>query len=193
MPDYDFQVCLQHESGLPEDIYVNVLHYDVNAEGGPEQVARDLRDLYAEFHNMFVSTIDSVQVKVYEPGIGGPRYTTPSVPFIGVGQAPGEVALCLSYYADDQANTNKRRRGRIYVGPQSEVGQDRPSGVRQARLLAFGERLAQIGTALTVTWKMYSKANNAYYKIERIAVDNAWDTQRRRGLSPTLRQFVDVQ
>jgi hypothetical protein len=193
MPDYDFQVCLQHRSGMPEDIYVNVLHFDVVDFASVENAADDVRDLYVANNLMFVNTIDSVEVKVYEPGVGGPVYTTPSVAFGGNGEAPGEVAMCLSYYADDQANTNKRRRGRIYLGPMSLVASDRPSAAKIAEVLAFGESLAQIGLATGVTWKMYSKANNSYHKIERIAVDNAWDTQRRRGLSPTVREFRDVQ
>ncbi len=194
MADYDFQVCLQDISGLPEDIYVNVLHYSVTGFGDVEANARDVAALYAEFNQNFATYIDNVTVKVYETGIGSPVYVTPPVNIIGGGESVGEVAIALSYYADDEANTNKRRRGRIYLGPLSGSSSRRPTdpGVIDFAL-DFGERLAQIGTATTTTWMMYSKANNAYYKIERIACDNAWDTQRRRGLAPTFRTLRDVQ
>ncbi len=194
MADYDFQVCLQDVSGLPEDIYINVLHFSVNAEGGPAAVADSIRDLYVEFNANFASYIESVQVKAYAAGAGSPVYVTPKANFPGGGESVGEVAICLSYYADDTANNNKRRRGRIYLGPLAASNSRRPTDPGAIDFaLDFGERLAQIGTALTVTWMMYSKVNNAYYKIERIACDNAWDTQRRRGLAPTFRTFRDVQ
>jgi hypothetical protein len=194
MADYDFQVILQDASNLPEDQYVNVLHFEVNAPDTVLGVAEAVRNLYAEFNANFSSFIATVAVKAYEVGVGPPVATTTAIPFAGGGEVAGEVAICLSYYADDTANTNKRRRGRIYLGPLSEANGRRPTDPGKIDFaLDFGERLAQVGTAGNTTWKMYSKLDNAYRKIERIACDNAWDTQRRRGAAATFRTFRDVQ
>jgi hypothetical protein len=71
--------------------------------------------------------------------------------------------------------------------------EDRPGSSLREAIRNLGIAFSQIGFAQNTTWLMYSKADNAYAKIESIWVDNAWDTQRRRGLKPTQRNVFDVQ
>jgi hypothetical protein len=111
--------------------------------------------------------------------------------FFGGAEGPTEVALCLSYSADDNAGGTPRRRGRIYLPYAGAFA--RPSAALRNSLLDFGELLAQVGTAGNTTWHMYSVRDAAHKKIESISVDDTWDTQRRRGLRATLRVRRDVQ
>lgn len=193
MAEYTFQVALQHSSGLPEDQFVNVLYFEVNAPDSIESNADDIAALYQGIQNFYAGDITSLVIKVYPLAGGSPELVKTYAFSGGSGNAPYEVAVCLSYYADDEANSNARRRGRIYIGPFNAVGGARPDSTLRAMVLTHGEGLAQIGTASNTTWKMRSQTNNATYKIERVACDDAWDTQRRRGLAPSLREFRDVQ
>ena len=193
MANYDVQVVLHNANGLVEDDYVNTLHFEINAPDTLNGAADDIAAAYALF-DLFSPTVNGMTVKFYEPA-GGPPVYEEDYPLVGSGAAlPSEVALCLSYYADDEPSTNGRRRGRIYVGPLNafEAGV-RPGPNMRANTLALGSRLAQVGNAGNTTWLMKSTTDNAYRKIERIGVDDAWDTQRRRGLAPSVRVFADVQ
>ena len=60
-------------------------------------------------------------------------------------------------------------------------------------MLALGQAIAAVGTASNTTWKMHSKTEGTFKKIESISVDDAWDVQRRRGLKPLARTRQDVQ
>ena len=195
MAVYRFQVRLQGSSGLPEDIYENVLFYDVNSPDTVQGRCEDLRDHYIGANNVLAG-VSAVEVRAYPLAGGqpvasaGPTTRTP----ISL-SLPTEVALCLSYATTDDPDkaTSGRYRGRIYLGPLNTTGGLRPSSGIIGYALAFGQALAAIGTAGNTTWVMYSRADNATRKIESIWVDNAWDTQRRRGAAPTARTVQDVQ
>ena len=96
---------------------------------------------------------------------------------------------------DDPEQSVPRRRGRIYLGPIAGTlaGTDRPGATIIDAVLDLGEGIAQVGMANNTTWVMRSQLDNSYHKIESIWCDDAWDTQRRRGLKPLQRTVRDVQ
>lgn len=119
---------------------------------------------------------------------------------------PGEVAIVASFRADYESGVNpQRRRGRIYLGPiatsASEVafGHSRPSGGARAAIAAACETLQEgqllnIGDPERVRWSVYSPTTDATQSIDDAFndvmagwVDDAWDTQRRRGAAATGR------
>lgn len=196
MADYTFQVRLGGISHLPDDVYENVLCFEVNAPDTVEGRCQDLAELYND--SPLFGGVDSCEVRAYAI-TGGPPVASygpitrvaNSVPF------PHEVALCLSYTAaEDPDLATPRRRGRIFIGPLGNVAtisNGRPGNALKDTLLDFGESLAAIGTGGNTTWKLHSRSDNVTAKIEAIYCDDAWDTQRRRGLAPTAREVRDVQ
>lgn len=193
MPNLTFQVALQHESGLPEDQFVNVLYFDVAGIDSDEDTCDGIAAVYTSRANFFAGEISGLEIKCYEDGTGSPRFVKSYAFEGGSGNAPFEVACCLSYYADDEANASGRRRGRIYIGPFNAASGSRPDSTLRDMILDMGEEFAQVGFAANTTWKMHSRIDNAYHTIERLGVDDAWDTVRSRGLAPSLREFRDVQ
>ena len=196
---HQFQVRLYGTSGLPEDVFENVLWYEVNAPDTVQGTCNELRDLYVGSgagQAVMIGGYNKVEVRAYAASGGqpvasaGPTSLTARSP----GQ-PNEMAVCLSYAAsDDPQASSARRRGRIYIGPI--VGGNtngRPSPTVLTQVLAFGQSLAAVGTAGNTTWKLYSRTDGVSAKIESIWVDDAWDVQRRRGLKPSSRQVQDVQ
>lgn len=197
MPVHLFQVRLQGTSGLPEDVYENVLFFN-NSNLSIDTAQNTCDSLQAQYNAAgFIAGVKSVEVRAYELGGGQPIAGTGIVakPVLSVG-VPHEIACCLSYAAeDDPDRATAKRRGRIFLGPLGSgiVGGDRPGPSLRAAVLQFGQDLASIGTAGATTWMLHSRVANESYKVESIWVDDAWDVQRRRGLAPTLRSVQDVQ
>jgi hypothetical protein len=198
MPNYDVQASLQMPSGLPQDQVVNVLHFDINA---PDTVEGTLDDIAAAYTGLAINLstdVRSLTLKAYAAGRnpGGPDVAK-TYPVTGQASAsPPQLAVCLSYATvDDPEKSVPRGRGRIYLGPisGSAMSYDRPPNGIVASALDFGAALAAAGNAGNTTWLMYSQRDNSYRKIESIWVDDTWDVQRRRGLSPTRRTVRDVQ
>lgn len=192
MAHHEYQVALHNNTGLPEDDAVNILFFDINF---PETVAGTMADI-ATVYQARQSQLNSqyqggMTIKAYEPGPGGP-VDTADFPFNGTATpSPAEVALCLSYSAVDDSAGPPRRRGRIYLPFGAST--PRPTAIQVAQLLLMGQDFAQVGTAGNTTWKMFSRTDQVFAKIESISVDDAWDTQRRRGLAPMARTRQDVQ
>jgi hypothetical protein len=113
---------------------------------------------------------------------------------------PAEVALCLSFKAPAAVGQNpKRQRGRVYIGPistgslntASTGGDARPSVPCQTAIIDAGNRLM---TDTGHAWSVWSRRdatatnpNGTLVPITDLWVDNAWDTQRRRGARPSTR------
>lgn len=195
----DVQVILQGDSGLPEDRFINTLHFA--QDDFSESNCQELVTKYQTFVTTYIGGISASghAIKCYAPGVnpGGP-YRTYEFTLTGTtgASAPTEIAICLSYATvDDPDSSTPRRRGRIYLGPlrTSAANVARPAQTLRDAVLALGQGIAQVGDGTESTWVMYSQTDNSYHKIESIWVDDAWDTQRRRGLKPTARTVQDVQ
>lgn len=130
---------------------------------------------------------------------------------------PSEVALCLSYQADPVSGMNQRlRRGRIYLGPYCFAARDlgssdaRPSPTAVSGIAAAAGVLrdgADTVGGSHVSWAVYSPTWNlgrgptpkgspaitahtlddAFNDVTNGWVDNAFDTQRRRGIAASSR------
>lgn len=193
MANIRYQVALHNTAtNLPKDDAINVLHYEVGAPDTVEGTADDIAAAYtAHLDSVIQGAYSGITIKAYNDATGGDPTMTKSytAAFTGTG-GPSEVALCLSYKGEGSAPV-RQRRGRIYL-PIVEA-QQRPSAFARNRVIAFGQALASAGNATFSTWKMYSPTSGQRIDITDIWVDDAWDTQRRRGLKPTLQQHQSVQ
>lgn len=123
---------------------------------------------------------------------------------------PPEVALCISMSAAPGSGLNaRRRRGRVYIGPlQLADGADRPT-LANAIVDAFAAAAQDLMDLTNVELAVYSRSthygvpvggdikdysenpsllDDSYSQVASIWVDNAWDTQRRRGLAASYRK-----
>lgn len=128
-------------------------------------------------------------------------------------QWPTDVALCLSFQGAPESGANmRRRRGRVYLGPFQFVAADQPmlgSGTADAIAAAANtsflagspaEKLAvyspythhgvPVGTKLTKDMpEIPDFLPDSFHPVTKLWVDNAFDTQRRRGWKPTYRKI----
>lgn len=113
---------------------------------------------------------------------------------------PSEVAICLSYHAlltdfqQELGNTRPaaRRRGRLYLGPLCTLARTQDATTGDVKVSSVARStLTQAATALlaspTVSWSQWSRKQAAVSDVTGGFVDDAFDTQRRRGRNASLR------
>lgn len=127
---------------------------------------------------------------------------------------PAEVAVCVSIEGAKASGVNmRRRRGRIFVGPlQSGATELAVVGAPLQDVIADAAEAHLLGASggpYLVDWAVYSRLTHygipvggsiteddeenpdflaaSFVPVARMWVDNAWDTQRRRGKASTNR------
>lgn len=212
MPQLRYQVSLDRDGGLPENVVVNVWHFDTDQSIADD--ADDIADRLIAFYQALSaqpwwagSLAGTGHVKAYDMNQAKPRPPVYEDDFTIVPAStslPAELAVCLSFQADPVAGVNQgRRRGRVYLGPFSEQATLGTGGTRADVLvnpelvaaitaaaadLAHGPdagdgRLAVYSPTLDVT----GTVADAFNDVTNGWVDNAWDIQRRRGGDATIR------
>lgn len=193
-------------SGLPEDRVVNVFHFQ-----GQGTYAEDVEDALSSIEGFYTGVQSgmgaslgsklspwvqrSAELRAYDMTTAPQRVPTVrpiTLPNVAAQGAPEEVAICLSYSGDPPITP--RRRGRIYFGPISNQAFEsasssepaRPMATMVADLILAATSLADLPGGLS--WCVRSSLPTInYVKITRGYVDNALDTQRRRGPDTTAR------
>lgn len=219
MPTVRVMFVGQGASLLPEDRVVNVFHFHDPTLLPPDPAITTCLANVLDFYNTptaggtplgsWLSPWVQRPAKLigYNMLEAKPRipheleFTLPAA--VGAGM-PEEIAVCLSITGAPPITA--RRRGRIYFGPITDAGTavdmgtvsapSRPSQGSNADLLQSlvnaGKRLMDNSTAEGMPWAIRSTVPAENYVIVTGGyVDNAFDTQRRRGPDPTGRLHFD--
>lgn len=207
MPAYYATANLAASSGETADTWVNTFA----VLSGPD-LSQSMVDAWsaalATFYNtikaggsMYGRTQSGHVFKFLRAVSGSPNYPlfeesfafTSAVPAIDL---PVEVSLCISYMNDSQVSLSRAsRRGRIYISGFPETGNTsgRPTSALQELLadayLAYVEDVNAISGLDAGVW---SRTLGLVLPIDRIWVDNEWDTMRSRGTRSTDRYTVLV-
>lgn len=162
--------------------------------------------------SLFPTTIGpTATLKCYDMADPEPRVPTYTSTF-GISPSGGppmvnEVALCLSFAAAAESGVPaQRRRGRIYLGPVAQAAgvvvgsQLRPTDAVRATVAAAAAGLQNgrphtASPTLRLRWSIFSPTTvahggtlgQAFNDVLSGWVDDAFDTQRRRGAAPTTR------
>lgn len=181
--------------------------YNVTPPNGPSNNA--LMPVAGLLSNALSRTANACSIKVYNLADEMPRVPITRLWTLGPSlfgtdkELPAEVALCCSIYA--QVN-RPRTRGRIYFGPFAMTASDDDATTQRSR-----PSLTTRETVGGAVKRLMSKAGNTQslaiytrgrYTVNKVPqapvpglaqpathgwVDDAWDTQRRRGQKATLR------
>jgi len=146
----------------------------------------------------------SCRIKLYN--LTDPQPRTPALdtnlPLTTLGSTdvlPSEVAACMSFRGAPVSGVPAaRRRGRVYIGPlninAADASTGRPELTFMTDVAAAGAAIIALNSALEAVWVVYSPtddptpdSSSTGVTIDNGYVDDAWDTQRRRGLRPTAR------
>jgi len=204
------QASLQASSLLPEDESTNVRYYetsplltDAQYEAQAAEVAALWEAYYDHIRGFLSKLLTGVgEIKFYNLDDPSPRFpfwieTINFAPVATTDTAPAEVAVVSSFQAVPVAGTPQaRRRGRNFLGPiaaNSIVGATGLVSPAFTGFIKVAEQTFRNGFA-TLTdpadWVVVHAANSASPVAS--VVDNGWienapDTQRRRGRGSTLR------
>lgn len=187
------------------------------AELRPGLVSRVIA-FYVSISSTFSSILSgNATVKVYnpaDPSLPGaprvPRWTETFVisPASGV-SLPAEVALCVSFRGAAESGVNmRRRRGRIFLGPiaasaitsgTAPNNDARPTAALRAGILANFDAMAT-GTSGAARLAVYSPTadplgtgvEGSWTDVTTAWIDDAWDTIRKRGATPSSREIVAI-
>lgn len=194
MPQYRVQITGRGTGGIPQDDVVNTFYLDTDLDpitwgSDPDGLLRDAVDLWRAADLDLGERWHWVSGKAYNMADPEPREPVASVSWLeclGVRSTngPAEVALCLSYYAD---RNFPRNRGRMYFGPWGNGGMfSRPPAQAQEALATLAEGLSGLG-GVNTQWVQHSPRDARFSNVTDYWIDDAWDTQRRRGLKATSR------
>jgi hypothetical protein len=211
MAQYRVQVNHENVSGLAKDRFVNTWYVIAADDSAAILWTQDLVTAYhsvltgqtngvGEYFSVAVSRDSQVhEARVYDLSDPEPRVPVHTEAFTALTatdtvKVPNEVALCLSFQAEQVSGVNQaRRRGRVFLGPfnasalgASGVAEDaRPAGI----LLDDVEIMAEeILASTNGQWAVHSTLSSVLLPVDNGWIDNAWDTQRRRGVTATTRQ-----
>lgn len=198
------QVILENTSGRPENRVVNTWHFLIQDTLLLPNVDLMFAELVAFYNaidvNLGAQLSGVWSIKWYSLNEPAPRtpFQVNNPPNLVVSSTalPAEVAVCLSYKAVQPSGVpSARRRGRLYIGPLSNgwlsatVTPDvRPDNTRLVALRDAAQTILDHSrTATTWDWALWSPTDTVARPIVGGYVDNAFDTQRRRGVEATNR------
>lgn len=210
IPEHDdfylAQVVLKPDNLPDSNSFVNTWFFRNDSVGaGHAQVASNIATVlnaaYAFFDQFYSARIDPAMCSIRVYDLGDPPFDRlPEIRTLtittGVGTGlPNEVAAVISYRSGEGSSSggtsNPRRRGRLFIGPLEATAlatgttDSVLNATFQAALVSAAEDV--LGTSQPVTWQQYSRASDVFNAVTGGFVDNAWDTQRRRGAAATNR------
>lgn len=216
MPIVRAMTVFQGASGLPEDRFVNTWHFDsaVSLDATADLLLTRLGGFWntpragaanglAGFTSEYVNR--AAQLKCYslddpEPRVPEERDFTLNAVDTSTNSynLPEECAVVMSLHAAPPITG--RRRGRLYLGPlHSNAVSDattgspvRVSAVFQAVIAAAAEEVMD-GNVEGPAWVIWSPTNGTGSTVAGGFIDNALDTQRRRGPDPTSRLIFPAE
>jgi hypothetical protein len=204
------QVSLESATLLPEDACLNVWHFNsasspVTSDGAEIVAALDtFYNTCAEIYSANTIT-GEVVVKLWDLADPPPRIPiiTDDFTITGLGEGdalPTECALVMSFQSLPVSGVNqRRRRGRLYLGPLNQgisttaLGVVRVTSDAMDAVVAAATGMIGAGEGDTWQWSVFSPSTagnppwdesllfQATAFVDNGWVDDAFDTQRRRG------------
>jgi hypothetical protein len=205
----DVVVNVLHFEGDDDPVSPDREHWDQLAPGLASRLVTFYQAIDPYYSAVIAATGHSVRLyDMSDPEPRFPRYEQMFGLATGSTTLPSEVALCLSFQAAKVAGQSQaRRRGRIYLGPFATLamatgqlaGDNRPAANMVAEVLAAADVMATGGSGAArlaifspTTLVGGGSIDDAWTDAAELWIDNAWDTQRRRGANATTRSTAVV-
>lgn len=205
MADIRVQVEIPYYTGVPEDVCVNSWSFTATSTTtAPERIGPFLGIIYGALVDDAHPILDftNARGKFYDRADPEPRTPFFEAEFdlgnanIGNEGLPEEVTSCLSFRGVYASGSSKaRRRGRLYLPPVGTAVLAEGGGGRTVVSSAWVDLVLD---AYEAAWAeldvsgdahvVWSPTNSESYPVVEAWMDNAFDTQRRRGIRATVRE-----
>lgn len=210
---YMVMCSIPYFTNIPEDVVTNTFHFSHSGTVGPSDFTA-LKNTVANFYETVWPSGSAgcqaaawlnpsqTRIKIYNLDDPIPRVpvldaiTPISIRQETSGTAAPEVALCLSLKADPISGINPRnQRGRLFLGGigSSSITNGtassfpKPDGVLIGNLILAAQGIITNQVTTGWSWNIYSPTVGLAFPVTGGFVDNAFDTQRRRGNKATGR------
>lgn len=196
-------------SNQPEDVVTNTMYFTELIPIGKPAVAAAITPLLGAFYGSIYSS--SRMANYMQPALATVRWydmsdPEPRVPLIvplgivgpttAASQLPTETSVVLSFQGDRvSGQPQARRRGRIYLGGWATIAIASSSagsypevgGLITAAIKTAANTLRTASASAGAPWSVWSTTDQQSVLITNGWVDSSPDTQRRRGINPTVR------
>jgi len=193
-------VQLATVTGVLEDRPTNVWHFNaIDDAATADLIKTALTNFYTTIQSSLSPSLAQAghSMKFYRLADPSPRapYVDTNWGFpvaMSGAPMPSEVAVCMSFQATRASGQSQaRRRGRLYLGPLRTgiLGTDgRPATANVTTIFNAASTLGAASRASAAwEWSIFSPTSGLMLPVDNGWIDNAFDTQRRRGLTPTSR------
>ena len=208
---FQMHVTIPYFSNIPDDVVTNVWSFTYVTLSPADANWADLVTRLTDFYEDVYDTTGvlgnqwcqygSTRWKGYDlsdPLPRAPKYDVVSAISAAVSsgsKCTPETAVCLSFQGTQiSGSAQARRRGRIFIGA---MGDPMTSGSTTAFPTLGSSKRSVIATAASNlltgaaidgwTWSVYSRADDVMVPVNNGWIDDAPDTQRRRGQAATTR------
>ena len=195
------QVILHTADGITENYITNSWCFSDMAPGTDDAAIKAmLKDFYDDITNSYWS--NTIAQNGHELKLSDLPGVQPNYPYYeGVwnlaaapagSPIPTECAICLSFQGLRSSGfPQARRRGRVFLGPWGATANSsgRPAGALVTQITVAAATLKSTAAAISGVggWAVWSVTDQAAVEVDNGWVDNAFDTQRRRGVDATSR------
>jgi hypothetical protein len=213
MSTHQVQIVLPYFTGIPEDVITNVWHFEwlVGTPSGSNftNLRNNLDAFYTSVYTIGAGAdwiapwvdISNCRIKVYDLDDPIPRapvyentFAITATPVTN-SSVPLETAICLSFQGEPVSGTPQaRRRGRIFIGGWAGLADagdatsfPEVSSELRTGICAAAETLYDAMAEDDWFWVVWSRVDEEAALVTNGWVDNAFDTQRRRGNAATAR------
>jgi hypothetical protein len=199
MPLYRTQVELAATSGNALDKATNVWHFIADDLTALNLALTQVTTFYNAIDGQMSGNVAATGHRIRCYDLSDPEPRAPVVDqglagmTLGTTRTAPELAICVSFQAPRQSGVSQaRRRGRLYLGPWKADVVDSTNGFPSAGALgviggAVQTLLDASQAAATWAWAVYSPTNAVAIEVTDAWLDNAFDVQRRRGVTATTR------
>lgn len=201
MPTFRTQTILKSDNGIAADFITNTMAWVTAAPFGvTTDYTAAIKDFYDDITAQLSSDVaqNGHEIKYYDlPGPGAPNYPVAMDTFnLSTNPTgsplPSEVSVVCSFQAPKTPGLpQSRRRGRIYIGPLNTGinSAGRPGGSNLSSIASAMQTLQanMVAAAVPAELAVWSSVDQAAVICTDGWLDNAFDTQRRRGVSASSR------
>jgi len=199
------QVIIPAVSGLSEDAATNVWYAETPGTPNPTAAGDFAAGVVQVYKDIAINlsplmSWSLMNFKAYDMAAPEPRVPIHAASMlfsgtVGVAALPTECACVLSFQgAPSSGVSQRRRRGRIYFGPLAVQSLNEPDGrlevlLHQGLRTSANNLMVAGNAAASWTWCVCSQVTGTAVStpVHNGWVDNAYDTQRRRGVKATTR------
>jgi hypothetical protein len=189
MAVYRLQCAWQIDTAFPRDALVITPHFNntggILTDSDTDALCEDLATALVAWDNKNTQ----LTVKAYDaqgtPPVAPVGMAVRNSGVIANSFTPREVALCLSFYSEQNV---PRKRGRVFV-PASVFAASlnvRADITARTKVGELATIFADLGGA-DIDWSVYSRVDDTARKVTNWWVDDEWDTIRSRGLRASER------